>query len=113
MSAAGDLRAHQSRFGVEGFGIDFFQLLTADVIVAVAGGSGKAVGTDLVNLHGVKDLGLVVFCHLINVGEAFLQTGENFFTVFINLLGHAQLFIHGVHGYSSFEIRFYACLKSY
>ena len=73
MGAAGDLRANQCGFGVEGIGIDFFQRFTADIIIAIAGGGRKALRADTVFLHGGHDLGLVVFRDGIDRGKAGLE----------------------------------------
>ena len=73
MGAAGDLRANQCGFGVEGIGIDFFQRFTADIIIAIAGRGRKALRADTVFLHGGHDLGLVKLRYLINGGKTGLQ----------------------------------------
>ena len=62
VGTAGDLRAHESRLGVEDVGVDFFQHIATEVIVAVTGGPGKTLGGHAVLLHGMQHLVLVV-CH--------------------------------------------------
>ena len=66
MSSAGDVGTHQSGLCVEHIRIDLFQLITAFIVVAVAGGGGKACGTDPVFAERSQYLGLIVFRYLID-----------------------------------------------
>ena len=73
VGAAGDLRAHQRGLGVEHVGVDPLQIVPAEIVIAVAGGSGEAGGGDPVFLHRPQHLGLIVFRNLVNGGEAVFQ----------------------------------------
>ena len=108
MSAAGDLRADQCSLCVEHIGIDLLQIVTACVIVTIAGGGGKVGGVDPVFLHGGQDFSLVVFSNLINCLKAGLQIFQNFFSVFINRTTDAQLFIHRFDFHDTRSLRFYS-----
>ena len=84
MSTAGDLRTHKGSLRVEHVSINVFQVVTAHIIVAVAGGCGKAGGGNPVFLHGRQDLCLVILCNAVNGIEAFFQFGNGAFAVLIN-----------------------------
>ena len=71
MRAAGNQRTHESLFGVEGFGIDLFQCLPADIVVAVSRRSQKAFFGDAAFLHGMDDLQRIGFGDRIDRVEAF------------------------------------------
>ena len=55
---------------MEHIGVDPLQVVPALVVVAVASGGGKVGGVDPVFLHGVEDLGLVVFGGAVNIRKA-------------------------------------------
>ena len=93
VGAAGDLRTHQRSLRMKNVCIDFFQVVTAQVIIAVAGGGGEAGGGNLVLLHGREDLGLVVFRNLIDGVETAANLLQGFFAVGINGRGNAHLLI--------------------
>ena len=94
MGAAGDLGPYQGGFRVEHIGIDLFQGIPAQVIVAVAGGGGKTGGGDPVFLHGRQNLGLIVLGHGINGGKTLTQPFQGFFTVGIDSGRNAHFHIH-------------------
>ena len=94
VGAAGDLRPDQGSLGVEYVGVDLFQGVPAQVIVAVAGGSGKAGGADPILPHGIEHLGLVVFGDGINGGEPVLQTLNGLFSVGVNSGRYAHFHVH-------------------
>ena len=66
-------------------GVHPLQIVPAQVIIAVAGGGREAGRADPVFLHGVDDLGLVIFRHLVDGGKTVLQALQH-------------LFAPGVHG---------------
>ena len=93
MGAAGDLGTDQSGLGVKHVGIHPLQIVPAVVIIAVAGGGGKAGGTDPIFLHSPDHLGLIVFCYLIDFGKTILQPGNDFLTVGVDCRGNPHGFI--------------------
>ena len=90
MGAAGDLGPDQRRLRVEGVGVDPFQIVPAHVVIAVAGGGGKAGGPHPVFLHGGQDLGLVVLGDGVGLPEAVLQGLQDPLAAVADLCGNAQ-----------------------
>ena len=77
VGAAGDLGAHQRRFGAEAVGVDALQIVAALVVVAVAGGEVEVIGGQPVLLHGGDDLQLIGLGNGVDGREAVFQAGEN------------------------------------
>ena len=100
MGAAGDLGAYQGGLGVEDVGIDLLQLFPAYVVVAIAGGGGKAGGGNLVFLHGKEHLALVVLRHAVDGLEALFEGFQGLFSELINLGGDSQGLVHLFHNCS-------------
>ena len=94
MGAAGDLRAHQSRFRVEYIRVNALQIIAALIVIAVAGGGDKMGGVDSVLLHGRENFALIVFGDLVDGFETLPQVPENGLAVFIHSPADAQLLIH-------------------
>ena len=105
MGAAGDLRPDQCRLRVEGVGVDPFQIVPAHVVIAVAGGGGKAGGTYPVFLHGGQNLGLVVLGNGVGLPEAVLQGLQDPLAAVVDLCRDAQTGIQILHGFSSFSYK--------
>ena len=105
MGAAGDLRPHQGRLGVEYIGIHPLQVVPPHVVIPVAGGGGKAGGGHPVALHGVQDLPLVVFRYLIDDLKPLPKPCQNLLPAMIDSRGDPQFLVHFqqfVHGYFLF-----------
>ena len=96
VSAAGDLGTHQRGLGVEHVGIDALEVVTAFIVVTVAGGGGKVGGVHAVFLHGGKDFGLIIFGDLIDGIKAVAEVGEDLFAEGIYSGTDTQLSIHCV-----------------
>ena len=105
MGAAGDLRPDQCRFRVEGVGVDPFQIVPAHVVIAVAGGGGKAGGPHPVFLHGGQNLSLIVLRNGIGLTEAVLQGLQDPLAAVVDLCRDAQTGIQILHGFSSFSYK--------
>ena len=75
MGAVDELDAHQGVLGVEDLRVDLFQFVPAQVVISVAGGSGKVALGDPVGLKGVQHLLRVGLGHLIHPVELLPQVG--------------------------------------
>ena len=93
MGSAGDLGADQSSLGVEDVCVNLFQTVPALVVVAVAGGGGKVVGSDTAALHGGQNLGLVVLCAAVNGLKAFLQLLQDLLPTPVHGAAESHFFI--------------------
>ena len=100
MGAAGDLRAHQRGLGVEGIGVDALQIVATHVVIAIAGGGGKALGADAVFLHRADDLGLIILRHAVDLIEPLPECRQNVLSKLKDLRTYAEVLIHrfGLHG---------------
>ena len=107
MGAAGDLGPHQGGLGPEDGGVDLLQPLPAHVVVAVAGGGGKAGRVHAVFPHGKDDLALVQLGHLVDLLKARLQRRQGLLPEGVHLGGDAVFLIdfNQIHGISSVVIR--------
>ena len=100
MGAAGDLRAHQRGLGVKGVGVDALEIVAAHVVIAIAGGGGKALGADAVFLHRADDLGLIILRHAVDLIEPLPECRQNVLSKLKDLRTYAEVLIHrfGLHG---------------
>ena len=64
--------------------VDPLQIISAEVIIAIAGGTHEAGCADFILLHGPENLRLIVLCHLVNDSKAILQSCNGFLTVGIH-----------------------------
>ena len=69
MGAVNELDAHQCGLGAEDIGVDFVQLVPAQVIVAVASGAGKIAICHPVLLKGSQHPGGVLLGDGVNAGK--------------------------------------------
>ena len=100
--AAGDVRAHKSRFGVESVGIDALQIVTPLIVVTVTGRGGKMRGVHAVFLHGCDDLGLIDLSYGVDLRETVTQCFDDALAIGQHGVAHAETAVDfiGCHGYS-------------
>ena len=94
MGAAGDLGPDQGRFRVKYIGVDLFQRIPSQIVIAVAGGGGEAGGGNPVALHGGEHLGLVVFGDGVNGGKTVPEGLQSLLPVGVNTGRYAHFHIH-------------------
>ena len=73
MGAIDELDANQSGLGAEEVGVDLVQLVPAQVVVAVAGGSGEVVLRHTVVLEGAQDPLGILGGDSVDMGELLGQ----------------------------------------
>ena len=83
MGPAGDLRADQGGLGPEDGCVDLLKPVAAHVVIAVAGGGGKAGRVHAGVLHGADDLALIELCHPVNVRKPLPQLVQDRFAKFV------------------------------
>ena len=88
MGAVDKLDAHQSGLGAEDLGVDFVQLIPAQVVIAVAGGAGKVgIGHPVVLECLQHPLG-VLLGDGVNAGKLLPQLGLGLLAQLTHLLAN-------------------------
>ena len=92
VGTAGDVGTHQGGLRMEHIGIHLLKGITAQIVIAVAGGSCETGSRHPVLLHGGNDLGLVVFSDLVDLRKTVSQFLNGLLTPGVNRGGNA----HGI-----------------
>ena len=75
---------------MKSIGIYAFEIVSADVIVTVTGGRGKALGADAVLLHRVQHLRLIAFRRAVDRFKARLQIVQHSLAELVNLRANPE-----------------------